>query len=128
MGSKADGIVINGNENISLSITLDTDGFSLDAVIDRILELILERCGNNKTLAAEFLKVDRKMFYRRGSKKMMKKVVGLEIMQSAFTRKQKMTPTPGIARRLNCTFIDFVAPAFIAGNGLECLFFTPPSQ
>ncbi len=66
LDSKADGIVINSNENISLTITLGTGAFSLDAAIDRILEIALERCGNNKARAAEFLKVDRKMFYRRG--------------------------------------------------------------
>jgi transcriptional regulator with PAS, ATPase and Fis domain len=66
LDSKADGIVMNNNENISLTITLGTGEFSLDAAIDRILEIALERCGNNKARAAEFLKVDRKMFYRRG--------------------------------------------------------------
>ncbi|MBF8276408.1 MAG: two component, sigma54 specific, transcriptional regulator, Fis family [Candidatus Brocadiaceae bacterium] len=68
LGSKTEGIVMNGNEHISLTITLGAGEFSLDAAVSRILEIALERCGNNKARAAEFLKIDRKMFYRRGGK------------------------------------------------------------
>jgi DNA-binding NtrC family response regulator len=52
-------------DDISLNITLNSDTFSLDAVIDHTLKAILKRCNNNKVHAAELLKVDRKMFYRR---------------------------------------------------------------
>lgn len=68
LGSKTEGIVINGNEDISLTITLGAGEFSLNAAVGRILEIALERCGNNKARAAELLKIDRKMFYRRGDK------------------------------------------------------------
>lgn len=68
LGSKTEGIVKNGNEDISLTITLGAGEFSLDAAVGRILEIVLERCGNNKARAAESLKIDRKMFYRRGDK------------------------------------------------------------
>ena len=59
---------MNGNDDISLTITLDASEFSLDAAVGRILDIALERCGNNKARAAELLKIDRKMFYRRGDK------------------------------------------------------------
>lgn len=68
LSSKKDGVAFDNDQNISLNITLGADEFSLDAAIGRILEIILERCDNNKARAAELLKVDRKMFYRRGGK------------------------------------------------------------
>jgi len=40
------------------------DEMSLDAIIDEVLRVTLERCDGNKSKAAEFLKVNRKMFYR----------------------------------------------------------------
>jgi len=38
--------------------------FSLDAVIRHVLQTVLAHCGNNKTSAANLLRVDRKRFYR----------------------------------------------------------------
>lgn len=68
LSSKTEGMAFDGNEHISLNITLGAGEFSLDAAVGRILEIALERCDNNKARAAELLKVDRKMFYRRGGK------------------------------------------------------------
>ncbi len=48
-----------------MHITLNPDEISMDSIIKQVLELALERCGNNKSLAAEFLKVNRNIFYRR---------------------------------------------------------------
>lgn len=50
---------------LHMHITLNPDEISMDSIIKRVLELALERCGNNKSLAAEFLKVNRNIFYRR---------------------------------------------------------------
>lgn len=52
-------------EIIRLDLSLPAAGFSLNAAVNRILEIALQRCDNNKSRAAEFLKVDRKLFYRR---------------------------------------------------------------
>jgi len=46
-------------------IAMPPSEFTLDNVIGAALKAALARCGNNKTRAAELLKVDRKMFYRR---------------------------------------------------------------
>ncbi len=51
--------------NIRLDISLPAGEFSLDAAVDRILEIALEKCHGNKSRAAALLKVDRKVFYRR---------------------------------------------------------------
>lgn len=51
---------------VQINIDLDSPDTSLDTVVDDILQKTLDKCGNNKTLAAEILKVNRKMFYRRG--------------------------------------------------------------
>lgn len=48
-----------------LHIAMKHDDFSLDAVIDKVLELTLKRCNHNKSLAAQLLKTDRRIFYRR---------------------------------------------------------------
>jgi DNA-binding NtrC family response regulator len=48
--------------------TLDPEEVSLDAVVDRVLDQALRRFDGNKSKAAEYLKVNRKMFYRRKSK------------------------------------------------------------
>lgn len=50
---------------INFDITLDRDDLSMDKIINRVLQIALERCHHNKSRAAEFLKVDRKIFYRR---------------------------------------------------------------
>ncbi len=53
------------NDKIRLEMTFDPAGYSLDAVINRVLKLTLEQCGDNKAEAARILKVNRNMFYRR---------------------------------------------------------------
>lgn len=56
-----------GND-ICLEFKFSRDDFSLDAVIDRTLDVIVKKCGDNLTRAAELLKIDRKRFYRRDKK------------------------------------------------------------
>ncbi len=50
---------------LQISIDLSSKDTTLDNIVDRILQKTLEKCNNNKSLAAEKLKVNRKMFYRR---------------------------------------------------------------
>lgn len=54
------------DEGGKMHIPLDFDApdVSLDNIIGRVLQTALERCNNNKSLAAELLKVNRKIFYR----------------------------------------------------------------
>ena len=54
-----------GEEGDKISITLPVNEFTLDGVIDKTLKTALRICNNNKTRAAELLRVDRKIFYRR---------------------------------------------------------------
>jgi len=61
---KEDGPVFE-DKNRKISITLPADEFTLENVIGKTLKTALHICDNNKTRAAELLKVDRKMFYRR---------------------------------------------------------------
>ncbi|QTA82329.1 Two component system response regulator, sigma factor 54 interaction domain-containing [Desulfonema limicola] len=58
-------IVSNNNDNISINIDLNDNDFSLNSVMDYIMEAALKKCNNNKAGAARLLKVDRKIFYRR---------------------------------------------------------------
>jgi len=56
----------SGSANtMQITIDFDAPNTSLDSVVDGILQKTIDKCGNNKTLAAELLKVNRKMFYRR---------------------------------------------------------------
>ena len=55
----------SGEEGDRISITLPVNEFTLDDIIDKTLQTALRICNNNKTRAAELLRVDRKMFYRR---------------------------------------------------------------
>ncbi len=48
-----------------INITLSIEEFTMDNIIDKALQTALHICNNNKTRAAELLKVDRKVFYRR---------------------------------------------------------------
>jgi DNA-binding NtrC family response regulator len=57
--------IAESSDEIRLSMTFDRHRFSLDAVVDRVLEIFLDKCGNNKARAAKLLGVNRKMFYRR---------------------------------------------------------------
>jgi DNA-binding NtrC family response regulator len=50
---------------IDLTVDLESTETTLDRVVEELLRRTLEVCGNNKSLAAEKLKVNRKMFYRR---------------------------------------------------------------
>ncbi len=52
------------NGKVHINIAMDPEEVSLDNIVNHVLRLALERCGNNKSLAAEFLKVNRKIFYR----------------------------------------------------------------
>ncbi|MBJ6749128.1 sigma-54-dependent transcriptional regulator [Geomonas anaerohicana] len=61
---KTDGLIGGGEENFELQLTLKPGDFSLEAVINRVLEITLARCNNNKSLAAQILKTDRRIFYR----------------------------------------------------------------
>jgi DNA-binding NtrC family response regulator len=67
-GSGAGAIRSRQGDELCLELTIKKADFSLDTVIDRTLQFALDRCKNNKTEAAQFLKVDRKLFYRRGEK------------------------------------------------------------
>jgi DNA-binding NtrC family response regulator len=49
---------------ISFHLDFHPAEISLDAVTRQVLDIALERCGGNKTRAADLLKVNRKMFYR----------------------------------------------------------------
>ena len=53
------------DEPFELHLTLDSEEFSLDAIISKVLDMTLARCNNNKSLAAQLLKTDRRVYYRR---------------------------------------------------------------
>lgn len=57
----------NGNRpgHIHLEIDLPEEGFSMEKVTDEVLKIALEKCGGNKSKAADLLKLDRSIFYRR---------------------------------------------------------------
>lgn len=54
-----------GDNAFKIQISLPNNDVSLDNIVSQALELSLEMCGNNKSRAADLLKVDRGMFYRR---------------------------------------------------------------
>ncbi|TAN42856.1 MAG: sigma-54-dependent Fis family transcriptional regulator [Nitrospirae bacterium] len=49
---------------IEYNLSFPAGELSLDAIVDKALQTTLQRCGGNKSKAAEMLKVNRKMFYR----------------------------------------------------------------
>ncbi len=51
---------------IRITVDLDSPDTSLESIVGSVLQKTLDRCGNNKSRAAEILGIDRKMFYRRG--------------------------------------------------------------
>ncbi|MBF0292715.1 MAG: sigma-54-dependent Fis family transcriptional regulator [Nitrospinae bacterium] len=53
------------NNAFALHISLPSKDVSLDNIVSQALQLSLEMCGNNKSRAADLLKVDRGMFYRK---------------------------------------------------------------
>ena len=65
LGIRASEVSSTTASDIHLDITIPLSNFSLDTAIDRILAIVLARCHQNKSRAAELLKVDRKYFYRR---------------------------------------------------------------
>ena len=50
--------------SVGYTLTLPANELSLEALTDRILAITLERCGGNKSRAAQLLKIGRKAFYR----------------------------------------------------------------
>jgi DNA-binding NtrC family response regulator len=50
---------------ICFEVSMMEEDFSLQDVVDRVLDFALQRSQNNKSRAAKLLKVDRKLFYRR---------------------------------------------------------------
>jgi DNA-binding NtrC family response regulator len=65
-GRRKEDIFNNSANAVQITIDLDSPNTSLDSIVDKILQKTLDKCGDNKSLAAEILKVNRKMFYRRG--------------------------------------------------------------
>ncbi len=53
------------DEKIRIELIFDPDDFSLESVDNKVMEIVLKMCGNNKVRAAELLKVNRSKFYRR---------------------------------------------------------------
>lgn len=51
--------------HLHLVIDLPEEGFSMEKVTAEVLRLALEKCGGNKSKAADLLKLDRSIFYRR---------------------------------------------------------------
>ena len=56
---------LSASGTIDLRISIDRNQFSLDAIVDKVLQMSLEEFNQNKTLTANYLKVNRKIFYRR---------------------------------------------------------------
>jgi DNA-binding NtrC family response regulator len=54
-----------GDNALTIRISLPRNNVSLDNIVTQALALSLEMCGNNKSKAADLLKVDRGMFYRK---------------------------------------------------------------
>ncbi len=55
-----------GANAVRITVDIGSPGTSLEGIVNEVLQKTLEKCGGNKSRAAEVLKVDRKMFYRRG--------------------------------------------------------------
>ena len=53
------------NGGTDLCFTFSPEEFSLAAVVDKVLEDTLKKCGGNKSMAAKRLNVNRKMFNRK---------------------------------------------------------------
>jgi DNA-binding NtrC family response regulator len=50
---------------VHLDIKIPAQEFSLNAATEKIKDIILNQCDGNKSKAAEMLKVNRKLFYRK---------------------------------------------------------------
>lgn len=57
--------IANSEGKIRLEIELAPEEFSMNSVINRTLQIVLEKCNHNKVKAAEMLRINRNMFYRR---------------------------------------------------------------
>jgi DNA-binding NtrC family response regulator len=53
------------NGSIDFHLKFNEGEFSLEAVVNRVLDETLKSCGGNKSLAAQRLKINRKMFNRK---------------------------------------------------------------
>ncbi|MBI3599982.1 MAG: sigma-54-dependent Fis family transcriptional regulator [Nitrospinae bacterium] len=65
---KREDILPDEKDKIQINIDLNSKETTLDSIVDHVLQKTLEKCNNNKSLAADMLKVNRKMFYRREQK------------------------------------------------------------
>lgn len=63
--SREEKILSDEKEKLQIRIDLSSRETSLDGIVDHILQKTLEKCNNNKSLAADMLKVNRQIFYRR---------------------------------------------------------------
>ena len=63
--SKEEKNLPDDNDKIQIRIDLSSRETSLDTIVDHVLQKTLEKCNNNKSLAADKLKVNRQIFYRR---------------------------------------------------------------
>ena len=63
--SKEEKNLPDDNDKIQIRIDLSSKETSLDVIVDNVLQKTLEKCNNNKSLAADKLKVNRQIFYRR---------------------------------------------------------------
>jgi len=63
--SKEEKNLPDDNDKIQIRIDLSSKETSLDTIVDNVLQKTLEKCNNNKSLAADMLKINRKIFYRR---------------------------------------------------------------
>jgi len=55
---------LSGTTNYEYHLSFSTLEHSLGSIVDKVLEIALQRCGGNKSQAADLLKVSRKMYYR----------------------------------------------------------------
>lgn len=63
-GAQQPGLTGGDQESFELNLSLEPEEFSLEAVINQVLQVTLARCNNNKSLATQMLKTDRRVFYR----------------------------------------------------------------
>ncbi len=54
------------SKDTELRLKLSDGEFSLEAIVNKVLKETLKNCGGNKSLAASRLKINRKMFNRKG--------------------------------------------------------------
>ena len=64
VGSSATSVSEAARDTSSYTLTFTPEDLSLDALIDQILAITVQRCNGNKSKAAKMLKIGRKAFYR----------------------------------------------------------------